>query len=357
MVKTFQNLQTCPGGVEQSKPSPQNSFLSSMKVLVTGGTGRMGNVLVRTLAKKGDEVTVFTYPGDRLRDSIKDLDIKFFEGDIRDPQKVREATEGQERVYHLATKLKLAPDKDNSIWETNVTGTQNVVDACKELGTDRLIHCSSHHAYKQEPLDIPLDETRDLALNHECAYHKSKAHAELLVRKEIENGMNAIIVSPGTMIGPHDYEPSLFGRAMIDLYMGRIPAIMDGITDYIHTQDVADGVILAADKAPAGERYLLSGDMLTMREVVALVDEISPNKLPKTFLPIWLMLGMQPAVGLISRIQGKEPFFTREMIIAAISNKKILYDKAKKDLGFKVRDLKSTFHEMMQWYQDMDFLR
>jgi dihydroflavonol-4-reductase len=328
-----------------------------MKVMVTGGTGRMGNVLVRRLVQDRHDVVVLTGPNKEMHKSLEGLDVEFIEGDIRDPEAVRKATKGAERVYHLATKLKLAPDKDKSIWETNVGGTANVIAACKAEGVDRLIHCSSHHAYKQEPLDIPLDENRELALNHVCAYHKSKAHAELLVRKEIEGGMNAIIVSPGTMIGPHDYEPSLFGRAFIDLYMGRIPAIMDGITDYIHTEDVINGVIAAADKAPAGERYLLSGDMLTMREVVEMVREWSPHKVTNTFLPIWFMSAIAPAVGFAARIQGKEPVFTKEMIIAAISNKKILYGKAQKELGFTVRDLKGTFREMLDWYQARDLLR
>jgi hypothetical protein len=97
--------------------------------------------------------------------------------------------------------------------------------------------------------------------------------------------------------------------------------------------------------------------MLTMREVVGMVREWSPHKVTKTFLPISFMTAIQPLVGFAAKLQGKEPAFTKEMIIAAISHKKILYDKAKKDLGFTVRDLRGTFREMLDWYQARDLLR
>jgi dihydroflavonol-4-reductase len=145
---------------------------------------------------------------------------------------------GAEIFFHLAAKVDLDRDVDGSIFAVNVEGTRHVVAACL-AGTTRLVHCSSHHALERPPLAEPLDERRPLALDERCDYHRAKAVAEKLV-------LDATICSPGTLLGPHDYEPSLIATALVDLYRGRLPVLMQVASDFVDTRDVAAGMIAAS---------------------------------------------------------------------------------------------------------------
>ncbi|MBW1907757.1 MAG: NAD-dependent epimerase/dehydratase family protein [Deltaproteobacteria bacterium] len=195
-----------------------------MVALVTGGGGRLGNVLVRRLLENGQKVRVLE-PG-TLPESLAGLDIEFMSGSVLDTGEVARATDGVNVVYHLAAKIDLSPKKDPMMYIINVEGTRNVVDACLSSGL-RLVHTSSHHALEREPLDQPLTEDKPLALNEKCEYHRSKAIGETIVLDACERGLDAVIVNPGSMIGPHDYEPSMIGAVLIDLYFGRVPVLLE----------------------------------------------------------------------------------------------------------------------------------
>jgi dihydroflavonol-4-reductase len=253
-------------------------------------------------------------------------------------------------VFHLAAKILLAPDSDGSVWKINVEGTGNIAEACLAKNI-RLVHCSSHHALNRYPLDKPMDETRELALNDRMAYHRSKAHAEKKILDLVSKGLDAVIVNPGTLIGPYDYEPSILARALLDLAKGKLPAIMEGLSDYADVRDVADGIILAAEKGQRGERYFLTGAMLSMPEVSDLVEKITGRKTTKTILPLWLMHALLPFIKIAAKINGKEPLFTKEMLEAAQSPNEVIHTKAEKELGFKVRPIEESFRDSFDWYK------
>ena len=321
-----------------------------MKILVTGGSGRLGNVVVRKLVEKGNTVHVFT-GGDHLHEkSLYDVPVTIYAGNLLDKASVTNALENIDIVFHLAAKILLAPDSDGSVWKINVEGTGNIAEACLAKNI-RLVHCSSHHALNRYPLDKPMDETRELALNDRMAYHRSKAHAEKKILDLVSKGLDAVIVNPGTLIGPYDYEPSILARALLDLAKGKLPAIMEGLSDYADVRDVADGIILAAEKGQRGERYFLTGAMLSMPEVSDLVEKITGRKTTKTILPLWLMHALLPFIKIAAKINGKEPLFTKEMLEAAQSPNEVIHTKAEKELGFKVRPIEESFRDSFDWYK------
>ena len=207
-----------------------------MLTLVTGGGGRLGNVLVRRLLRKGHRVRVLE-AADRPA-SLAGLQIELMSGSVLSPSAVAAAIDGADAVYHLAAIIDLRPKKDPMMVPTNVVGTRVVVDACAERGV-RLVHTSSHHALVREPLDQPLTEEKPLALRQRCMYHRSKAVAETIVLDACARGLDATIVNPGSMIGPHDYAPSIVGAALIDLYFGRVPALLDVASDYVYLQSLS----------------------------------------------------------------------------------------------------------------------
>jgi dihydroflavonol-4-reductase len=321
--------------------------------LVTGGGGRLGNVLVRRLLENGQQVRVLE-PG-TLPESLAGLDIEFMSGSVLDTGEVARATDGVDVVYHLAAKIDLRPKKDPMMYIINVDGTRNVVDAClsSEL---RLVHTSSHHALEREPLDQPLTEDKPLALNEKCEYHRSKAIGETIVLDACERGLDAVIVNPGSMIGPHDYEPSMIGAVLIDLYFGRVPVLLEMLSDYVDVRDVADGMIAAAEKGRTGERYFLTGEVIPVREMVSLYGELTGVKVPTRALPLWVGWVLLPFALAGSAVTKKEPFITADMLRASVSNDVVSHDKAHRELGYTVRPLRESLTDAVAWYRQRGWL-
>ena len=324
-----------------------------MLALVTGGGGRLGNVLVRALLERGQQVRVLE-PGSRP-ESLEGLDIDFMSGSVLEPVDVARALEDVDVVYHLAAKIDLRPKKDPMMVAINVDGTRNVVDACLARGL-RLVHTSSHHALEREPLDQPLTEDKPLALNEKCEYHRSKAVGETIVLDACARGLDAVIVNPGSMIGPHDYEPSMVGTALIDMYHGRIPVLLDMLSDYVDVRDVATGMIAAAERGRRGERYFLTGDVIPVTEMTAMYRELTGAKVPTRALPLWVGWVLLPFALLGSAITGKDPFITADMLRASVSNEVVSHDKAARELGYSIRPLREALGDAVAWYRERGWL-
>ena len=324
-----------------------------MLALVTGGAGRLGNVLVRALIEKGAEVRVLE-PGS-LRESLRGLEVDFVRGSILDRDAVGRVTEGVDVVYHLAAKIDLNPKKDPALFPINVEGTRTVVDACLSRGL-RLVHTSSHHAIERRPLDRPLTEERPLALNEKCDYHRSKAVGETIVLEACQRGLDACIVSPGTLVGPHDYAPSLIGKALIDMYFGRVPVLLDVLSDYVDVRDVASGMIAAAQKGKIGERYLLTGDVVPILDMASLYGEVSGAKVPTRALPLWFGWVLLPFARAASVFGGQDPLLTADMLRASVSTDVVSREKAERELGYEVRPLADSLSDAVDWYRARGWL-
>jgi dihydroflavonol-4-reductase len=321
--------------------------------LVTGGGGRLGNVLVRRLLQNGQRVRVLE-PG-RRSESLHGLEIDFVSGSVLDVADVSQAAEGVDVVYHLAAKIDLRPKKDPMMYSINVDGTRNVVDACLSRGL-RLVHTSSHHALVREPLDQPLTEDKPLALDEKCEYHRSKAVGETIVLDACGRGLNAVIVNPGSLIGPFDFEPSMIGAALIDMYFGRVPILLDLLSDYVDVRDVADGMIAAAKLGRRGERYFLTGEVVPIVDMVSVYGELTGAKVPTRALPLWVGWVVLPFALARSAITDKDPFITADMLRASVSNKVVSHDKATRELGFSVRPLRESLRDAVAWYRERGWL-
>ena len=324
-----------------------------MLALVTGGGGRLGNVLVRRLVESGHKVRVLE-PG-TLPESLEGLDIEFMSGSVLDSGDVGRATDGADVVYHLAAKIDLSPKKDPMMYTLNVEGTRKVVDACLSRGL-RLVHTSSHHALEREPLDQPLTEDKPLALNEKCEYHRSKAIGETIVLDACQRDLDAVIVNPGSMVGPHDYEPSMIGAALIDMYFGRVPVLLEVLSDYVDVRDVADGMIAAAEKGRRGERYFLTGDVIPIMEMASLYGELTGAKVPTRALPLWVGWVLLPFARAAAAATKKEPFITADMLRASVSNQVVSHDKAHRDLGYTIRPLRESLTDAVAWYRERGWL-
>lgn len=322
-----------------------------MKIAVTGGAGRLGNVVVRQLCERGDSVRVLDLVT-ALPESLRGLDVELIRGSVVDAEAVDLLVDEADLVIHLAAKVHLDRDRDGSLRSVNVEGTRIVAEACLARDT-RLVHCSSHHALELHPLDQPLDETKPLALQTACDYHRSKALAEQLVLDLIrERDLNAVIVSPGTMIGPFDYEPSVIGRALLDLYHRRIPLLMQVVSDYVDVRDVAAGILNASDRGRVGERYLLTGEVLELKDMVKIWGELTGVEMPQRILPYWFGWAMLPFTLLAARLSGKPALFTANMLRSSVSNRIVSHAKAARELGFKPRSTRAALEEALHFYRE-----
>lgn len=326
-----------------------------MQVAVTGAGGRLGCALVRALLARGDTVRVLEL-GTGTPVSLAGLDVEIVHGSVLDADVVAELVEGAETVYHLAARVDLDRDHDGSVWAVNVEGTRHVAEACLASGI-RMVHCSSHHALVLAPLSEPLDESRALDLNHVCDYHRSKAHGEKLVHDMVrDRGLDAVVINPGTLTGPHDFEPSMLGASLIDLYNRRLPALLDVVTDCSDARDVADGTIAAAVRGRRGERYLLTGRAIGMREMADTWGEVTGVSMPRVMLPLWLGWAATPFTVAAARLAGRKALFTPNMLRASVTNTEVRYDKAADEFGYAPRSLRDSLADAFAFFREQNYL-
>jgi len=327
-----------------------------MTVVVTGACGHLGSNLVRALLAEGRQVRAV----DRSSDwrPLAGLEVERLEGDIRDGGFVCRAFAGAEVVYHTAAYISLQMDEWPLVESVNVAGVRNVVQACLGCGVRRLVHFSSIHALKQRPLDLPVDESSPLVQPHgkHPPYDRSKSAGESEVRRGVEQGLDAVILNPTGMIGPYDYAPSFFGRVLLALARGEMPALVNAGFDWVDVRDVALGAMQAERRAPAGARYLLSGHWVSMPALAAVVEEVTGARPPRFVAPMWLA---RLAVGLAGRFsrRGERPsLLTSVSLMALRGNRRISHERATRELGYHPRPFRETIADTLAWFRQAGML-
>jgi dihydroflavonol-4-reductase len=332
-----------------------NAIITTMIVAVTGATGHIGANLTRALVRAGQQVRALVF---KTNLGIHDEQIETVKGDVRDPASLRALFEGVELVYHLAAVISISSGDRSNLEATNVAGTRNVVEAALKANVRRLIHFSSIHALTQTPLDIPVDESRPLVDGGNCPpYDRSKALAEREVRQGIENGLDAVIINPTGVIGPYDFQLSLFGQVLLNLVQARLPALVQGGFNWVDVRDVVSAAIKAQTQAPIGAKYLLSGHYATVVELAKIVEEISGTAPPRLTLPAWMARGGAPLLASLSQMTGRRPLYTSVAIQTLQGcNLSISHQRAARELDYHPRPLKETIFDSLRWYQNAGML-
>jgi dihydroflavonol-4-reductase len=323
-------------------------------VIITGASGHAGANLVRALLERGDRVRALVH---RQGKAIEGLDVDIKHGDVRELDSLCRAFEGVEVVYHLAARISLSMNGWDEIEGINVKGVRNVVEACLRTGVRKLVHFSSIHAFCQQPLDIPLDETRALVCGDgDPPYDRSKAMGEMEVSKGIERGLDAVIINPTAVVGPYDYYPSHFGQALISMAEGKLPAIISSGFDWVDARDVAQGAIAAREHAPAGSKYLLSGHWVSMYDIACMIEKITGCKAPGFVCPMWLAPAGVPFMSVFAHLKGTRPIFTGVTLKALSGNRTISHEKASRKLGYNPRPFLNTLYDTLDWFARNGYL-
>lgn len=325
-----------------------------MKVAITGASGHVGNNLARALLSQDVRVNALCHRDTR---ALEGVELKRVHGSVLNPVSLEACFQDVEIVFHLASVISIDGGRHGQVREINETGTRFVVETCLKKSVRRLVHFSSIHALEQFPLDETLDENRPLVSQTGTIYDQTKAEAERIVLEGVQRGLEAVIVSPTGVIGPHDYKTSLMGGGLIALYCGKLPALVPGGFDWVDVRDVVHGAIQACQLGTSGERYLLSGHWISIKEIAAMVETISGNSPPKLMAPFWLARLGLPFIHAYSRLNGTASLYTSESLSALEgANRNISHIKAKRALRFHPRPLQETLEDTFQWYQQADLL-
>jgi dihydroflavonol-4-reductase len=325
-----------------------------MNIAVTGANGHVGINLCLALQGKGHFVRALSHKNDF---GLKHINVESYKGDLLKRDSLRSFLVDIDVVVHLAAKISIKGDPDGSVKKINVEGTRNILEVARHSGIKRFIHFSSIHAFQQEPLDEVLDEMRPIVGSGGFAYDRSKAEGERMVLASAKDGFDAIVLCPTAIIGPVDYEPSLIGKAMLELYNHQVPALVPGGYNWVDVRDVVNGCIAAIENGRSGEKYLLSGQWRSLKDVTALITKYSGMKTTSLMMPFWVAQFGLPFITAYSKITGGEPLYTKESLhIIKNGNRHISNAKSRNELGFNPRDLEDTIKDLFIWFRENDSL-
>ena len=324
-------------------------------VLVTGASGFVGSAVARALLARGEAVRLLVRPSSP-RDNLVGLDAQVVEGDLSNAASLAPAMRGAARLYHVAADYRLWARDPEEIVRNNREGTANIMRAALAAGVGRIVYCSSVATLSLKGLapGAPSDETRPLTPETAIgAYKRSKVVAERLVERMVaEEGLPAVIVNPSTPIGPRDIKPTPTGRIIVEAATGKMPAFVDTGLNIAHVDDIAQGHLAAMDKGAIGERYVLGGDDVELRELLAEIARLSGRKPPTVALPRGPLFPLAAAAEAVAQLTGKEPFVTRDALKMAAYKMFFSSAKAQRELGYTARPWREAVGDAYAWFAD-----
>ena len=323
-----------------------------MKAFITGATGFVGSHVARALAAEGAELRLLVRPTSR-KDNITDLRAEVVMGDLREPESLKKAMSGCEYVFHVAADYRLWVRDPQEMYRANVDGTRAIITAAQQSGVRRVIYTSSvatmgftkdgHIATEKSPVSI-----QDM-VGH---YKRSKFMAEEIALEAGRKGANVVVVNPTTPIGEYDIKPTPTGRIVVDFLNRKFPAYVDTGLNLADVKEVARGHLLAMEKAGPGERYILGGENLTLKQILDKLSALTGLPSPKMKVPHAVAMGFAVFDQLFTgMVMGKEPRATIDAV--KMGRKKMFASsaKAERELGYKVLPVEDALRRAIEWFQ------
>jgi dihydroflavonol-4-reductase len=327
-----------------------------MKALVTGATGFVGAAVARALLRGQWQVRVLARRGSDRR-NLQGLDVEVSEGDLTDVDSLQRAAQGCDGLFHVAADYRLGARDPAELYKTNVDGTRNVLSAARRSGVQRVVYTSSVATIGIPADGTPGDEQSANSLENMIGHYKrSKYLAEEVVREAAQGGVSVVIVSPSTPVGPGDVKPTPTGQLVLDAAAGRMPAYVDTGLNIVHVDDVAAGHILAYERGKAGERYILGGQDMSLREILGVIARLEGRSPPRVRLPYGVVLPIAYLAEGFARLSGRSGRITLEGV--RMSRKKMFFSSAKaaRELGYRWRPPVQAFEDAIRWFRDNGLL-
>jgi dihydroflavonol-4-reductase len=334
------------------------SVLSGEPILVTGASGFVGAAVLRAALAEGARPRVLvraTSP----RSNLDGLDCEIAVGDMTDPASMGAAMRGVRYLFHVAADYRLWSRDPGELKRANLGGTKTVMDAALAAGVERIVYTSSVATLRAADAVTVVDETQPLEEAEAVgAYKQSKVAAERLVERMVtDQGLPAVIVNPSTPIGPRDVKPTPTGRILVEAATGRIPAFVDTGLNLVHVDDVAAGHLAALARGEVGQRYILGGQNLSLRDMLAEVAALTGRKAPTIGLPRTPLYPLAWAAESVAWITGKEPFVTRDALKMAAHHMFFTSAKAEAALGYAARPHGEALADALTWFDQAGYLK
>lgn len=328
--------------------------MEKLTYIVTGAAGHLGGHVVNALLKKGETVRALLLPGERMPDLDPTQFLREYEGDVRDRASLDalfEGAAGESCVFiHCAGIISISEKKDPRIYGVNVGGTKNVVDACKTHRVKRLVYVSSVHAIPLLPEGQTMGEIDEFCPGRvQGQYAKTKAEATQLVLDAAKEGLDAVVVHPAGIIGPNGLDTGNIASMLKKIVSGQFRVAVRGGFDFVDVRDVAEGILLAAEKGRSGECYILSNRFIDLKEFFNTFSDAAGLKRLKLYLPLFVAKAAAPFAELYYRLAKKTPVFTRYSMMTLSKNALYSHEKATRELGYSTRSLKDTMKDIAAW--------
>lgn len=319
--------------------------------LVTGATGNLGSSVVKELLSQGKKVRALVLPGDAAAQRLPQ-EVEKCQGNVLNPADLERffAAPGKVNVIHCAGVVATVWNFNQQVFDVNVRGTENVVKECVRSRVNKLVYTSSVHAIPEAPAGGIITEVKEFNADKIVGFYgKTKAWATQIVMDAVREGLNATIVFPSGLCGPEDYGYGYVTQMLIDCVKNKLPAGVKGGYDFADVRDVAAGVVAACQKGSRGETYILGNRYVPVKEILRCVHELTNAPLVKHMISITAARMLLPGFSLYYKLRKRRPLFTRYSLYTLTSNSNFSSEKAKRELGYKVRPFKETIRDALEW--------
>jgi dihydroflavonol-4-reductase len=316
--------------------------------LVTGATGFLGWHVARLLIERGHKVRALCRPASCLRE----LDAERVEGDLRDFASLERAVAGCDRIFHVAADYRLWSRHSEELYQSNVEGTRNLLNASQRAGIERVVYTSTVGCIGI-PKDRPGDETEPADERAMVGHYKrSKWLAEQVAIQKAREGLPIVIVNPTAPVGDHDWKPTPTGKIVLDFLRGRIPAFIDTGLNFVDARDVAEGHLLAAERGRIGERYILGAEDLTLQQILERLASLTGKKAPTIRIPYVVALSAAVISTALANVTRKQPLAPIEGVRMARKKMFVSHAKATRELGFQPRPIDDALLRAITWFRE-----
>ena len=323
-----------------------------MLAFVTGATGFLGSHVARVLAQQGAQLRLFVRSTSNLK-NLEGLNAETATGDLRDPASLEKAIAGCDTVFHVAADYRLWVRDPNAMYRSNVEGTRAILEAARKNKIQRVVYTSSVATVGFTSDGHPADEDSPVSLANMIGHYKrSKFMAEQVALEAGRSGQHVVIVNPTTPIGENDIKPTPTGRIVVDFLKRKFPAYVETGLNLVDATECARGHIAALEKGRSGERYILGGENLTLKQILDALGKITGLPSPKIKLPYFFAY----ATGVIDeaitgRLRNREPRATVDTV--RMGKKKMFASsaKAERELGWKIVPVEGALRRAVDWFK------
>lgn len=315
--------------------------------LVTGASGFLGWHVARVLLEHGYAVRALVRPGS----TVSGLDVEQVSGDLRDPESIDRAVAGCRLVFHVAADYRLWAKDPRELYQSNVDGTRNLLQAARRAGVERVVYTSTVGCIGV-PKDGVGDEDAPVALAEMTGdYKRSKFLAEQVALEFARAGFPVVIVNPTAPIGDRDVKPTPTGKIVVDFLKGDMPAFIDTGLNVVDVRDTAEGHLLACERGRPGERYILGSENLTLAQILEKLARIANRKPPATRLPYAVAWCAGACSTAWAEVTGQPPRVPLDAVRMAKKKMWVSHEKARRELGFRPGPADGALSRAVEWFR------